>query len=121
MEKNEGLSAAWWYCSPGGARLAFARMGSVLDPPAMGTLAVHAVRLADKLAVVDDRPDGTVLTWTFAELNKQANPAGARPARPKRQAGATVWRGAAQTRPASCAPPTPGRRWPWSASPSTID
>ena len=36
-------------------------------------LTVQAERLADKPALVDDRPDGTVVTWTFAELNRQAN------------------------------------------------
>src|ERR1700730_9657212 len=48
-------------------------MTSVLEPPAIAPLAVHAVLLANKLAVVDDRPDGTRLTWTFAELNREAN------------------------------------------------
>ena len=36
-------------------------------------LAVQAQRLPDKPAVVEDRPDGTVITWTYAELNRQAN------------------------------------------------
>ena len=36
-------------------------------------LTVQAERLADKPAVIDDRPDGTVVTWTYAELNRQAN------------------------------------------------
>jgi fatty-acyl-CoA synthase/long-chain acyl-CoA synthetase len=33
---------------------------------------VHARLNPDKLAVVDDRPDGPVTTWTFAELDRQA-------------------------------------------------
>lgn len=36
-------------------------------------LIVQAERLADKPAVIDDRPDGTTLVWTYAELNRQAN------------------------------------------------
>ncbi|HLZ29509.1 MAG TPA: AMP-binding protein [Chloroflexota bacterium] len=48
-------------------------MPSVLEPPAIAPLAVHAVLRANKLAVVDDRPDGTRLAWTFAELNREAN------------------------------------------------
>ena len=36
-------------------------------------LVVQAERLADKPAVVEDRPDGTIVTWTYAELNRQAN------------------------------------------------
>jgi acyl-CoA synthetase (AMP-forming)/AMP-acid ligase II len=48
-------------------------MASVLEPPAIAPLTVHARLLADKLAVVDDRPDGTRVSWTFAELNQQAN------------------------------------------------
>ena len=30
-------------------------------------------RIGDKPAVIDDRPDGRRETWTFAELNRQAN------------------------------------------------
>jgi acyl-CoA synthetase (AMP-forming)/AMP-acid ligase II len=37
------------------------------------SLTVQAERLADKPAVVEDRPDGTVITWTYAEMNRQAN------------------------------------------------
>jgi long-chain acyl-CoA synthetase len=33
----------------------------------------QAERLADKPAVIDDRPDGTRLIWTYAGLNRQAN------------------------------------------------
>ena len=33
----------------------------------------HAAERGDKLAVVDDRPDGRVTAWTFTELNRQAN------------------------------------------------
>jgi fatty-acyl-CoA synthase/long-chain acyl-CoA synthetase len=36
-------------------------------------LAVYAQATPDKLAVIDDRADGAVLTWTFAELEAQAN------------------------------------------------
>ena len=36
-------------------------------------LTVQAERIPDKSAVIEDRPDGTVTTWTFAELNRQAN------------------------------------------------
>ncbi len=36
-------------------------------------LSAHAVSMPDKLALIDDRPDGTVLTLTFAELNARAN------------------------------------------------
>ena len=36
-------------------------------------LTVQAERLANKPAVIDDRADGTVVTWTYAELNRQAN------------------------------------------------
>ncbi len=36
-------------------------------------LAVQAERLADKPAVIDDRPDGRVVMWTYGELNRQAN------------------------------------------------
>ncbi len=42
-------------------------------PPPSDPLAAHAVGLADKVAVVDDRPDGTLVRWTFGELNAQAN------------------------------------------------
>src|SRR5262245_22397682 len=33
----------------------------------------QAERLADKPAVIDDRPDGTSIIWTYAELNRQSN------------------------------------------------
>jgi acyl-coenzyme A synthetase/AMP-(fatty) acid ligase len=36
-------------------------------------LTVQAERLADKHAVIDDRPDGSTLVWSYAELNRQAN------------------------------------------------
>ena len=36
-------------------------------------LPVQAQRIPDKPAVVEDRPDGTVTAWTYAELNRQAN------------------------------------------------
>jgi fatty-acyl-CoA synthase/long-chain acyl-CoA synthetase len=36
-------------------------------------LAMYAASQPDKLAVIEDRPDGTVVTWTFAELEAQSN------------------------------------------------
>ena len=36
-------------------------------------LTVQAERLADKPALIEDRPGGGVVTWTYAELNRQAN------------------------------------------------
>src|SRR5262245_39522805 len=47
-------------------------MASVLDPPAIAPLDVHARRVPDKVALVDDRPDGSLHALTFAELNQQA-------------------------------------------------
>ena len=35
-------------------------------------LTIQAERLADKPAVIEDRPDGTVVSWSYAELNRQA-------------------------------------------------
>ena len=35
-------------------------------------LRAHAARIGDKLAVIDDRPDGTLTRWTFAELARHA-------------------------------------------------
>jgi len=37
------------------------------------TLSVYAAAQPDKLAVIDDKPDGTIVTWTYAELEAQAN------------------------------------------------
>jgi acyl-CoA synthetase (AMP-forming)/AMP-acid ligase II len=37
------------------------------------TLSIHARSQPDKPGVIDDRPDGTVLVWTYAELEAQAN------------------------------------------------
>jgi long-chain acyl-CoA synthetase len=48
-------------------------MPSVLEPPTIAPLEVHASRLATKLALIEDRPNGSVDTWTFEELHKQAN------------------------------------------------
>ena len=39
-------------------------------------LSAYAQATPDKLAVVDDRPDGTILRWTFAELEARANQLG---------------------------------------------
>src|ERR1700704_2293877 len=36
-------------------------------------LTVYAKSQPDKPAVIDDRPDGTVFTWTYAELEAQSN------------------------------------------------
>jgi len=36
-------------------------------------LTVQAQRLADKPAVIEDRPDGATLVWSYGELNRQAN------------------------------------------------
>ncbi|MFM2072105.1 MAG: hypothetical protein RLZZ623_2368 [Actinomycetota bacterium] len=36
-------------------------------------LSAYAVTQADKLAMVDDRPDGTLITYTFSELNAASN------------------------------------------------
>jgi fatty-acyl-CoA synthase/long-chain acyl-CoA synthetase len=36
-------------------------------------LSAHAASLASKPAVIDDRPGGDAVTWSFDELNRQAN------------------------------------------------
>ena len=36
-------------------------------------LAMYAQSHPDKPGVIDDRPDGTVVTWTYAEFDAQAN------------------------------------------------
>ncbi|MEI8238552.1 MAG: AMP-binding protein [Actinomycetota bacterium] len=36
-------------------------------------LTAHAISQSDKLAMVDDRPDGTLRTLTFAQLNERSN------------------------------------------------
>ncbi len=38
-----------------------------------GTLSVYARSQPDKPGVIDDRPDGTVVTWTYAELETRSN------------------------------------------------
>jgi fatty-acyl-CoA synthase/long-chain acyl-CoA synthetase len=45
---------------------------SVPDRPP-SALELHAERVGDKPAVIDDGPDGAVTVWTFAELNREAN------------------------------------------------
>lgn len=40
-------------------------------------LSAYARSQPDKLAVVDDKPDGTVISWTYAELEVGAAPSGA--------------------------------------------
>src|SRR5579875_2231441 len=37
------------------------------------TLSTYAQSQPDKPCVIDDRPDGTVVTWTYAELEAQSN------------------------------------------------
>ena len=37
------------------------------------TLSIYAHSHPDKPGVIDDRPDGTVVTWTYAELEDRAN------------------------------------------------
>jgi fatty-acyl-CoA synthase/long-chain acyl-CoA synthetase len=37
------------------------------------TLSIYAKSQPDKPGVIDDRPDGTVVTWTYAELDAQSN------------------------------------------------
>jgi acyl-CoA synthetase (AMP-forming)/AMP-acid ligase II len=37
------------------------------------TLSIYAQSQPDKPGVIDDKPDGTVLTWTYAELAAQSN------------------------------------------------
>src|SRR5579859_553725 len=39
-------------------------------------LSMYAQSQPDKLGVVDDRPDGTIVAWTYAELEAQANRVG---------------------------------------------
>ncbi len=39
-------------------------------------LTAYAHAMPDKLAVVDDRPDGSIVKWTFAELEARANQLG---------------------------------------------
>jgi len=57
-----------------GARGLAAGDGNWRDCPVMGDfLTTYAQLQGDKLSVIDDRPDGTVLTLTFAELERQAN------------------------------------------------
>jgi acyl-CoA synthetase (AMP-forming)/AMP-acid ligase II len=36
-------------------------------------LTTHAAAFGDKAAVIDDRPDGTVITWSYADLEAEAN------------------------------------------------
>jgi acyl-coenzyme A synthetase/AMP-(fatty) acid ligase len=37
------------------------------------TLSVYARSQPGKPGVIDDRPDGTIVTWTYAELEAQSN------------------------------------------------
>ena len=36
-------------------------------------LSIYAQSQPDKPAVIDDKPDGTVVVWTYAELEARAN------------------------------------------------
>jgi long-chain acyl-CoA synthetase len=36
-------------------------------------LSAYAASQPDKLAVIDDRPDGSIVTWTYAELEAESN------------------------------------------------
>ncbi len=36
-------------------------------------LSIYAQSQPDKPGVIDDRPDGTVVMWTYAELEAQSN------------------------------------------------
>src|ERR1051326_1017243 len=53
-------------------RLDPVRCGGYGGDPVIAPLIVQAARIPDKTALVEDRPDGTVTTWTYAELNRQA-------------------------------------------------
>src|SRR5215470_17641246 len=46
-------------------------MSTPTQPPDILTL--HAQTQPDKIAVIDDRPGGSVARWSFAELNRDAN------------------------------------------------
>ena len=43
------------------------------DAPVRDLLTLHADAFGEKLAVIDDRPDGTLTQWTYAELEANAN------------------------------------------------
>ncbi len=43
------------------------------DTPAQDVLTLLAAALGPKTALIDDRPDGTVIQWTFADLEANAN------------------------------------------------
>ncbi len=64
-------------------------------------LSAYAQATPDKLAVVDDRPDGTILKWTFAELEARANQLGHVLVGFGRRAAAARSCGAVRTRRAS--------------------
>jgi acyl-CoA synthetase (AMP-forming)/AMP-acid ligase II len=48
-------------------------MAMPVSPLTVLPLAFQARRVPDKPAVIDDRPDGTRIVWTYAELDRQAN------------------------------------------------
>ncbi len=63
-----------------------------MPPPDI--LAILAGRIPDKLALIDDRPDGTVTTLTFAAFNAEVNRlANALLARGVRRGDKVVWCG----------------------------
>ena len=66
-------------------------------------LTLYAAAQPDKPAVIDDRPDGTVTTLTYAELEDRANRlANVLLTLGAKAGGRARWCGAARTRPAWC-------------------
>ena len=96
----------------GSLGLSSLRLGSIGVPDSgmADFLTSHADLQPKTLAVVDDRPDGTIIRWTYAELETAGQPARARARRPRRRAGARRSCGAARTRPASSSWSTPPAR-----------
>lgn len=44
-----------------------------MSQPIVDPLTAYGLSQPDKLAVIDDRPDGTLIEWTYAELEANAN------------------------------------------------
>ena len=61
-------------------------------------LTVYAEAQPDKLAVIDDKGDGTVVQWTYAELEAAANRVGQRAALARVAGPGKKSSGAARTR-----------------------